>query len=201
MPSLSQSRSTTKQGRATLVTAGTYFAIPSAFPEASPGVRNAFKFDIRPFTPADALDDQQQLALFPDRVLVDFVAVDTDAIDTERLVKDCDLVSSAVRRDPAAVAELIAGLQAGSADGIAMADRAARRLGLSEQQVTAAGGGLFFLAVLVIAAVAAGGCVKKGTQVKPGNEATTPGHGVGSGGAPSDGGTPDGGPQDGGVPR
>lgn len=181
--------------RTTLVTAGTFTSVPSAFPSASEGVRNAVKLDIHPFLAEDSEEDQPQLALFPDRVLIDLGAVDASQLDQKALVTDCEILLEAARRYPEGFRAIIEGLQAGTLEGIRDADEMIREMGLSEDAVAKSGGGLFFLVIIAVAVVAGAGCVKRGTQTKVGNEATTPGHGTGTvpGGGGSDGGTPDGG--------
>jgi hypothetical protein len=166
--------------RTQLSTSGSFLSVSSAYASAGEAVRNAVKLEVLPVYSASA-PGEAEMVFFTDRVLIDLAAVDPEGIDAARLAVDCDLLKRAVMQSPGALRRILAGLQSGTPEGIRDAAKAATELGLTEEDAVKAGGGLIFLIVVAVAAVAGAGCVKKGTQMRPGNQATTPGHGTGGG--------------------
>lgn len=153
-----------------IAAAGSFVAIPDAFPKAHSSVRNAMKFE---FTTVFSEKHRVQTLFSTDRVLVDLGAVDAANLDFSRMATDCDLIKEIVERHPEEIIKCITALQQGTSDGIQKADKIVRDIGLTEESFVKRGGGFVFLIIALVVAVAASGCAT-GNSNKPFKAPTTP---------------------------
>ncbi|MBZ5713014.1 hypothetical protein [Nannocystis pusilla] len=135
--------------RAHVSTSGTFAAVPQGFRGADGSLAYALKPE---FTAVPTAGDPSHVLLVtpPDRVLLDFGAVDPADLDPAKLARDCEIIRCAALADPDALRRIVAALRpdATRAEQEA-AVQAAERLGLTEAAAADAGGGLLGVVVIV----------------------------------------------------
>lgn len=149
---------------------GSFVSVPDAFPDAAPDVRNAFKVQ---FWTSFSEQSRVQTLFSTDVALIDLRAVRPEAIDSETIRRDCELLAQAVTEHPDLPGQLVAELQKGDSDAIQRAAELTERAGLTDARFVKEGGGLFFLVVVAGAALLGGGCATLGSN-KPFKQPTTP---------------------------
>jgi len=147
---------TTLQTRTSIPSPGSFVSIPSAFPGADEGVKNVIKLG---FTTSLSQDSEESIKVevSTNVVLLDLGAVVPEALDSRKLIRDCDLLKQAITNHPNALAEIVRELQKGTAEGVERANKIAKEASLTEKAALSAGGGFLFL-VVIGAALLAGGC-------------------------------------------
>jgi hypothetical protein len=145
--------------RTEIATTGSFVAVPSAFPTAESAIQNAIKLEFETVYSAENL---AETVFSTDKVLIDFAAVDAEALDPETVAVDCDLLKQAARSHPEALKKMIAALQRGGSEGATEADRIAVEIGLTEEEAQKRGGGFFWIVVVIGGAL--GGCATGGAN-------------------------------------
>lgn len=148
---------------------GSFIAIPGAFPDADPGVRNAVKLE---FATVFSKENVVETRFSTDRVLVDLRAVDPASMDSKKLARDCDLLKEIAVKYPNELKECLIALQAGGVSGVEKAEEITKKIGLTEEKFAKDGGGFFFIVVIIALGLGAGGCGGALKQVK--DKGTTP---------------------------
>lgn len=149
---------------------GSFVAIPDAFPDADPSVRNAVKVEC---TTIFSEEHRLQTVFSTDRVLIDLGAVDANGLDFKKLAVDCDLLKEIAVTHGDQLQACVRALQMGTPAGIQRAEEITKQIGLTEERFAKEGGGLFFLVVVAVAAVGASGCATLNSN-KPFKQPTTP---------------------------
>ncbi len=158
---------TRKATRSTISTAASFVSVPSAFAAADPGLRNAIKLEFKTiFSPGSRRDLDLETVFSTDKILVDLLGADPDALDARKIAADCDLVKKFVAERPQAAKKLLEIFHKDSPD-IDEAFGVVREAGLTEEAAVRAGGGLIGLIVLLVVIVAAAGCAHTKPHKKP----------------------------------
>lgn len=131
---------------------GTFLSVPSAYPDADEGIRNALKLEFRPFVSPENYSasgpPQVRTSFASDKCLIDFMAIDPSALDGEKLAIDCEILARVAREQPDQVRRLIAAQQ--QPGGFTEAAAIAGEIGLTESSARAAGGGLLWLVIIAV---------------------------------------------------
>jgi hypothetical protein len=136
---------------------GSFVSIPQAISAANEGLKDGFKMETNSlFSEKNILGEQ---VFTTDWFLLDVGAADMDAIDLNKVSKDCDIVKDIVARHPDKVRKMLASFKQGNtAEELMKGFDIVRELGLREEDVVAKGGGLLGVLLVVGAAVLLSGC-------------------------------------------
>ncbi len=143
------------KSRRTLSSSGRFIATPEAF-GLSGSLGNVVKMEFD--TQYSDKSKKMETVFSPDRVLIDFAALDPDELSTTKIRRDCEILKQAVSAHPRKVKAMAKAFQAGDPANIRKAAKMSRELGLTEEATVAAGGGILLAGLLVLIAVGAGGC-------------------------------------------
>jgi len=138
---------------------GTFVSFPEAFPTADVRIVDGLKFQVKFHKSLSKENAIKFDAVFDaSRMLLDFDAVDVSAINTETLIRDCEIVKDAISQHPKRFMEIVSTFanKNSSISEIIESFRVLKELGLSEDQITEKKGGFFFL--IVALAILASGC-------------------------------------------
>jgi hypothetical protein len=138
---------------------GSFVSIPGAFEGADASIVNAPKISVGVGSYGDSKHPLGlDFVMDPHLMLLDLEAVDAKAFDPKRLLRDLDLLKSAVEKQPEQIRTILQAFVADAPyDEILKVAALVDRLGLSEAKAVAAGGGLLWVLV-VVAAVALSSC-------------------------------------------
>ena len=156
-----------KTSRSYISTSGSFVSIPSAFPAADPGLKNAIKFEFKTIYSENSSQDLNLETVFsPNRFLVDPVGADPAAFDARKIAADCDFVKRLVAENPQTARRLLEIFHDDNPD-IDEAFALVKSAGLTEEAAVKAGGGFIGLIVLLIVVAAAAGCAHTKPYKKP----------------------------------
>jgi hypothetical protein len=145
--------------RTAITATGSFVSLPEAFE----GVDDAFKFAPKIELRTARFDDSRHPlkidhVMSPHTLLLDLEAVDAQAFDASKLIRDCELIKAAAEKHPKELKSILAAFGADvSHDRILEAAKTAEKIGISENQGLKKGGG-FLIVLLVVAAVVLSGC-------------------------------------------
>lgn len=155
-------------GRSVLPGSGTFISVPVAFKGAPKSLASFVKFQFTTAAKSGSHNPSDLVAVVaPDRLLLDFGAIDESVLNTKKLARDCEIVREAALKRPAKLKELL-GIYAGNATPtpaqVHKSVKIVQDLGLSEVSTLAAGGGLLFLLIIAVACMT--GCAHCNPYVK-----------------------------------
>jgi len=145
--------------RTSIPATGSFVSIPEAFEAADEAVKYAPKIEFR----LERFDDSEEPlkmepVMLPHTLLLDLEAVDANAFDPKKVMRDCDLIKEAAEKYPDQLQRILAAFAADAPhEEILKSAAIVNKLGLLEEQVTKEGGGLLFLLILA-AALCLSGC-------------------------------------------
>ncbi len=153
------------QPRAEVAPQGTFVTVPAIYHSAADGLRQAVKLEV-----GSSLVDEREpgkeaklsfrTTLHTDRALLDFNAVDPDAVDLARVERDCEIIKEAIQQHPEVIRQAVSAVAGGAQDQeqIKAATEALKSIGLTEEHTHANGGGIVGLLVVVGVALLCAGC-------------------------------------------
>lgn len=156
---------TRRPGRAQLAPQGTFVTVPALFHSADDGLGDGVKLEVG----SELVERRDtgkpselsfRTTLHSDRLLVDFAAVEPEAVDLARVRRDCELLIDAIDRHPdvlrAAVDAVTGATQ--DQDEIRAATERLAAIRLTEEHTHEDGGGIVGLLVAVGVALLCAGC-------------------------------------------
>lgn len=154
--------------RTQISVSGSFVSVPSAFPLADEGLKNALKLGFETLFSEDSSHPLNlETRFYTDVILIDLGAVAPSALDPQKIINDCDLVKRVASTYPDQLRQLVTELQAGSVSGIERAEKIAKEIGLTEEASVKAGGGLLGLLIAGAIGLIAGGCAGTKHAEKP----------------------------------
>ena len=127
--------------------AGSFSSVPGAFATAPEEFKQVVKME---FTTEEAGDSggkfgsqglQLETVFSTDWFMLDLGAADVSAIEPEKIIKDCELVTKSMRDNPAEVKKMIAAFRPSSPiSDIDDAIKVGESIGLTEENAVASGG-------------------------------------------------------------
>jgi hypothetical protein len=160
-----------------IASAGSFVAIPDAFPSVPDGVRNAIKLE---FKTVFSEEHRVQTVFSTDKLLIDIGAVDPSALDPKKIARDCDLIKGIALKHSKELGEMIVAMQSGGMKGINKAEKIAKKIGLTEEHASKSEGGFICVIIAIGLGLLLGGCGTTGSN-KPLKASTTPKPAKGSG--------------------
>jgi hypothetical protein len=154
------------RSRTYLAAHGSFLSVPGAFDAAPEGVVHGLKLEILPVTtrtveePGKKAKQTFSTAVRGDRALLDFGAVDPEAIDLSIVERDCELLVQAIRDRPEVLRQALSAVcsESRTKADMSAAATALSDIGLTEQGTLERGGGILVLALAVAAIVLLEGC-------------------------------------------
>lgn len=148
-----------KELRSFVPAAGSFVSLPEAFESADSGVKLAPKIELQV---GKYLDSKHPLGfdfvMRPHQILIDLEAVDSEQLDTHKVIKDCELLIAACQEHPEELRKILAAFAEDAPhENMLAAEKIADKLNLTESKAVKAGGGMLWLFV-VAAAVALSSC-------------------------------------------
>lgn len=152
---------------------GSFVSIPEALTGATEGLKHAFKMESSSvFSEKKILGES---VFSTDWFLLDVGAAELDALDLERVVRDCDLLKETIKRDPEKIRAMLASFSPDkTVNEVLKGFDIVRELGLREEDFVARGGGLIGLLILGGAALLLAGCQSCTAHGNGGKRPTNP---------------------------
>jgi hypothetical protein len=156
-------------GRAMVAGTGTFLSVPAAFKGAPRGLEHLVKFQFTAKSTSGSADEfRTEDLVSTDKVLLDFGAVSSDALDPYRLARDCEILREAALQHPSKLKKLVnifAGNAKPTVEDVKESVRIVNQLGLSEEASSRERGGFLFFVLIAVACMA--GCAHCNPYVKP----------------------------------
>ena len=138
---------------------GSFVSIPEAFPGADPAIVNALKIELQTVRAQAKKKSEFHIVLLPNTLLVDLLAVDASGFDPKKLIRDCEILSAAISKNPAKLRKVLAAFGEGvPLSRINEASKIVDELGLDEASVSKQGGGLAGLVVILVMLILVKAC-------------------------------------------